>query len=326
MPPFFSHLLASPWALIVFFLIASLLMLNSLDRMQNRGLEGTVVGTLIMPYCSGAPNLIFAGVLAFRNGPGTEVMVNAIVNNVTNLSLLIGLPGLVWALGIMPRRKLSRKALKEHRLGKLSLALTLLAVLFFTGVTWGLGRDGDLTRGDGLALVGMFLFWQSFQVFDVLRTNIERQRRLSLLFLLDAAQLAVGGVLMFVSIDRLVLWLEGIQTGFISYRYIGWLSGWLMVLPNAVPAFYYAAKQRADVVYSSQVGDGHICIPLCIGLFALINPVGIPPFFTMAMAVLAGLSVFHLLFVAVLGRLPRPAAAALILAYAAFVYSGITAT
>ena len=325
MPAPLHALLASPWALLVLFLAAGALMLDAIERMQKRGLEGTVVGTLIMPYCSGAPNLIFVGVLAFRGGPGGEVMINAIVNNATNLSLLIGLPGLFWALAVIPRGKVSRKALREHRLGRLSLALTLLAVLFFTGVTWGLGRDGSLSRGDGLALVAMFLFWQTFEVFDVLRTNLERRRRLSPLFLLDLLQLAAGGALMFVSIDRLVAWLETMQTGFVSYRHLGWLSGWLMVLPNALPAFFYAARKRADIVYSSQVGDGHICIPLCIGLFALVRPMVLPALFRPGMILILGLALFHLLFLLFPGRLPRTAAALLTAAYAVFVYTGLLA-
>ena len=53
------------------------------------------------------------------------------------------------------------------QLNRLSLLLTLVAVLFFSGVTWALGSDGRLDRSDGLVLVALFLFWQSFQVFDV---------------------------------------------------------------------------------------------------------------------------------------------------------------
>ena len=52
-----------------------------------------------------------------------------------------------------------------------------------------------------------------------------------------------------------------------------------MVLPNALLAFYYAAKGRADIVYASQVGDGHICVPLCLGLAAAWRPLAIPAFF-----------------------------------------------
>jgi len=34
------------------------------------------------------------------------------------------------------------------------------------------GRDGKLDRTDGLMLIGLCLFWQCFQVFDVLKHNV----------------------------------------------------------------------------------------------------------------------------------------------------------
>jgi cation:H+ antiporter len=46
---------------------------------------------------------------------------------------------------------------------------------------------------------------------------------------------------------------------------LGWLSGWVMALPNAVLAFYYGCRKQPEVVYTSQVGDAHVSIPLCIG-------------------------------------------------------------
>ena len=52
--------------------------------------------------------------------------------------------------------------------------MTLLAVLFFTGMVWAMGRKGSLDSSDGLVLVGLFLFWQFFHVFEVLKQS-ERQ-------------------------------------------------------------------------------------------------------------------------------------------------------
>ena len=102
---------------------------------------------------------------------------------------------------------------------------------------------------DGLVLVALFLFWQCFQVFDVLKHNVRERRSFSLFFYLDLAVVALGAYALYVSIDWLVTWLSSQQTGFISAENLGWLSGWLMVLPNAILACYYAAKRRADIVY-----------------------------------------------------------------------------
>jgi len=96
-----------------------------------------------------------------------------------------------------------------------------------------------------------------------------------------------------------------------------------MVLPNALLAFYYAAKRRADVAYASQVGDGHICIPLCIGLSALVQPMAVPASFEPGLAILIGAAVVHITCVAAAGGLPRWMGWPLLGAYAWFVGTGL---
>jgi len=76
-----SHGATAPWLFLALFITASALMIWRLEAMSEGGFEGTVLGTLIMPYCSGIGNLIFAFVLGRKSGPGTEVMTNALVNN-----------------------------------------------------------------------------------------------------------------------------------------------------------------------------------------------------------------------------------------------------
>ncbi len=318
-----TDILQSPWIYLCGFLGSSLLLIVCLNHLDRKGFEGTVIGTMIMPFCSGAPNLVFAAVMVQTKGPGREVLINCLVNNITNLSLLIGLPCLFWGLDIIPRKKIAKGRLKASRLSRLSLALTLIAVLVFSCGTWILGRDGKLTQSDGLILIGLFVFWQSFGLIDVLKTNINKSRRLGTWLFIDMLLLAVAVFLMFHSIDWLVNWLSNVQSGFISYQHIGWLSGWMMVLPNALPAFYYGWKGRADIVYSSQIGDGHICIPLCIGLFTLFNPISVPGFYDLAIVLLLILASVHFLAVVFLGRLPRSVGAVLVVAYAIFVYKGL---
>jgi cation:H+ antiporter len=316
---------SAPWVCLVLFLAGSFVMIWRLESMSDAGVEGTVLGTLVMPYCSGLGNLIFAYVLGRSGGDSREVMTNCLVNNVTNMTLLIGLPAIFWGLSLEPKKsakKKSKGAGDVHRVNRLSLLLTMIAVLFFTGAAWALGRDGKIEFADGLVLVGLFLFWQTFHVFEVLKANVRQKRSLSFLLLIDLLLLLVGAYAVYISTDWLVNWVQSLRTGFISAKHLGWLSGWLMVLPNALLALYYAAKRRAEVVYTSQIGDGHICIPLCIGIFALFRPIPIPDFFQLGVWLLLGAVAVHFFFIGIFGKLPRVLGALLLVGYGVFVWKG----
>lgn len=331
--------LASVWTYLALFLGASLLMIWRLEALLKHGLEGTALGTLVMPYCSGLGNLIFVGLIAAGRGPAQEVLTNCLVNNVTNLTLVLGLPALCWGLQLAaPAAKKSSAKKKnatatgkkssasggsvEHQLNRLSLLLTLAAVIFFSAVTWALAADGRLDASDGLVLVALFLFWQCFQVFDVLKHNVRQQRSFGARFYLDVFVVLIGAYGLYVSIDWLVTWLSAQQGDVINAQHLGWLSGWLMVLPNALLALYYAARRRADIVYASQVGDGHICIPLCLGLSALLSPLTVPPFFTTGLLVLTLAALGHALCVLCFNGLPRWMGWPLVIAYGFFVAIG----
>ena len=338
----------TPWLFLALFLVASFLMIWRLEAMSAGGFEGTVLGTLVMPYCSGMGNLIFAFILGQTGGSGADVMTNSLVNNVTNMTLVLGLPAIIWGINVLPKAKSGAnkkkksevklnakteekveaktggKGGKEHELNRLSLLLTLTAVLFFTGAVWALGRKGSLNFNDGLVLVGLFLFWQVFHIFEVLKANVRQGKSsFNLMLPVNLALLAVGAYAIYLSTDWLVAWVSHIHTGFISAKHIGWLSGWLMVLPNALLALYYGWRKQPEVVYASQVGDAHVSIPLCLGVYALYHTMAMPAFFQTGMFLLLGATVLHMLFVAVFGRLPRIAGFALVIAYGYFLKKGL---
>ncbi len=318
-----THLWA-PWIFLGLFLAASFFLIWRLEAMTRSGMEGTVLGTLVMPYCSGMGNLMFAFILGTKGGKGEDVVTNSLVNNVTNMTLLIGLPAIFWGLRVLPAdtgKKRSRNA--QHELNRLSLLLTLTAVLFFNAAAWALARDGELSGGDGIVLVGLFLFWQCFHVFEVLKSNVRKGRSFSWKLPFDLALLAAGSYLIYISTDWMVNWVSGLPSGLISAKYLGWLSGWLMVLPNGLLAFYYAWRGNPEVVYTSQVGDGHISIPLCIGIFAICHPISVPAFFNAGILILSGAALLHVFFVLLLGGLPRFMGWGLTALYALFLVKGL---
>ncbi|MGJ8639453.1 MAG: sodium:calcium symporter [Opitutaceae bacterium] len=313
---------AGAWTSAVYvglFLLSSLLILWRLEKMSQRGIEGTVLGTLFMPYFSGLGNLIFVGVVLTQNGPAEEIAINSWTNNITNLCLLLALPALIWGLQLKPASN-SQKVAQESKIHRLSLALTLVAMVFFTLIVWVLGQDGTIDRFDGFALVGLFLFWQCFHIYEVLKENTRSNQGWHPLIIIDLALILLGSLVTLVAVDGIVPVIMESEGAFFGPKQLGLLTGWLMVLPNAVLAFYYAYSKRADVVFSSQVGDGHICIPLCIGLFAIFKPMPIPEFFNTGLLMLAGTATLILLCVTLLGRLPKFVGFCLIAAYAYSLY------
>ncbi len=311
----------APYACIAVFLLASLLVVWRLEVLSGRGVEGTVLGTVIMPYCSGMGNLVFAWVLGLRHGSGADVAVNCLFNNITNLTLLVGGPVLLWSMAGIPARK-GRAAAREHEMGRLSVALNLVAALFFALFVRLLAADGELSRADGMVLIALFVFWQCFHVYDVKKTNLLKRKTYPRSLPFEVLLLLAGAFAVFASTDWLVRWFQTLQGGGIPPRLLGWASGVLTVLPNAILAFYYGRRNRMDVVYTSQSGDAHICIPLCLGLFAVFQPIAAGAFLQNSLLILMGLSLVHLGFVTVLGRLPRVFAALLVGVFGVFLWTG----
>lgn len=201
----------APWLFLALFVIASFLMIWRLEAMSERGFEGTVLGTLVMPYCSGMGNLIFAFIYGRNGYDGSEVAINNLVNNATNMTLVLGLPAICWGIKVLPpkgKNPPKKKAVaanagagKAQELNRLALLLTLTAVLFFTGAVWALSRKGFLNFYDGLVLVGLFLFWQVIHVFEVMKSNVRQGRSIiGWMLPLDIALLAVGSYGIYISI------------------------------------------------------------------------------------------------------------------------------
>lgn len=315
---------AHPLSQLAIFIAANALMVWRLHMMESKGFEGTVLGTLIMPYCSGFPNLVFAYVMSQSPGNGGAVIDNCLVNNATNLTFILGMAALFGAAAILPKTKAQQKKHKVFsRINRLNLLFTLIALFLFTGTLWALAKDGELNFYDGLILVGLFVFWQILHMFEVMKDNVRNEKSIHWSIIIDLALIAVSAYGIYFSVNHLVDWSATTQNPLFSFARIGWVSGLLMVLPNAFLALYYTYIGRQDIVLTSQVGDGHICIPMCIGLFSVVNTAQIPDSFQTGIYIILGAAVILFLSIAALGRIPRFAGAGLVGAYAFFLYNGL---
>lgn len=317
---------ANPLVLLCIFVAASFLMIWRLQAMEGKGFEGTVLGTLIMPYCSGFPNLVFAYVMSRSSRNGALVIENCIVNNVTNLSLILGLAAIFGVQSKVQKvgaKKKSKPADEQQRINGLNVLFSLVALFLFTGALWALAKDRVLDFYDGLVLVALFVFWQILHVFEILKDKIRKNQTFQWSIVLDLALIALSAYAVYYGVDHLVKWVAKADSPFFSFSKLGWFSGLLMVLPNAFIALYYARRGRQDIVLSSQIGDGHICIPMCIGLFALFNTIQVPALLQIGVYVIAGAGVIHFLSMVFFKRVPRLVGFGLLGAYAFFCFMGI---
>jgi len=318
--------IAHPLILLVIFIAATIIVIWRLHAMESKGFEGTVLGTLIMPYCSGFANLVFAYVMSKSASNGGLVIENSLVNNATNLTLILGLTAILGSSTINQNGN-SKPKTKKHaeffRINRLNLLFTLIALFLFTGTLWALAKDRVLDFYDGIVLIGLFLFWQILHVFEILKDNIRKDKTIHWSIAIDLAIIAASAYCIYFAVDHLVEWVTKAEHRFFSFAKIGWFSGALMVLPNVILALYYSYIGRQDIVLSSQIGDGHICIPMCIGLFSVFNTIQVPGFFQTGILVILGAAAIHFLSIAVLGRIPRIAGIGLIGGYAFFLYKGL---
>lgn len=317
--------LSNPFILLVGFVAASFLMIWRLHAIEGKGFEGTLLGTLIMPYCSGFANLVFVFVMSRSDGNGQLIIENSLVNNVTNLTLILGLTAVFYASSL-PKvaNKKQGKQVELSRLYRFDLLLTLVAMFLFTGALWALAKDGVLDFYDGLVLVGLFFFWQVLHVFEVLKNNVRKKQSLQWSIVLDLLLIGLCAYAIYLSVDYLVQWVTTAENPYFSLANLGWLSGFIMVVPNALLALYYAHAGRQDIVVSSQVGDGHICIPLAIGLFALTAPIAVPDFLQWGVWIILGAGALHFLSIIIWRRLPRMVGLLLLGGYGLFLYKGLS--
>jgi cation:H+ antiporter len=156
-----------------------------------------------------------------------------------------------------------------------------------------------------------------------MKHNVRQRHSFPAMFYVDVVNLLLGAVLLYASLDWLVKWLSAQKGGFLSAENLGWLSGWLMVLPNTILALYYAWRKRADVAYCSQIGDAHVSLPLCLGVYALFRPVPVTPVFDTSVVIILAAIVVHFVLVVGVGWVPRWVAGLMMASYAWFLYAGL---
>lgn len=263
------------WAVnIIVFITSGILLyfsgeiiVNSLMRFSKAlGLKEFVVAFFVMAFAASLPNL-FVGITSAIKGVPELSFGDILGNNLIALTLAVG-AGIFFS--------------RENQIPAQSKTIQTTSLFTITGAILPLVlvSDGVLGRWDGLALIGLFIFYvfwlfskkERFEKIYEEEKNIKRE--LKSVFI-DVGKIFMGVVLLLISANGIVASASFIA---VSLNLSMMLVGILIVgLGSALPEVYFsissARKDESYMIMGNLMGAVIIPATLVLGIVALIEPI-----------------------------------------------------
>ena len=267
-----------------------------------------MIGLTIVAMGTSLPELIVSLLSSIR-GSGDMSVGNIVGSNIFNTLVIIGASAMAMKIAV------SRVTLYRD----VSLSFGVAVVLFL------MGRDGELSRVEGVLLLGVFAIFL-YNLFMAERKNKKNQTeapeqpkdiepvwKLMLLLVIGVASLVGGGQLLVNNAAELA------RSWGVSESVIGLtiLAGGTS-LPELATSVVAARKGSNDLALGNALGSNIFNITLVLGLCNVISPMHIPLISTTDWAFLIGSNVVLAVCAFTRMRLCRLEGFVLLLCYAAY--------
>ncbi|HSO84659.1 calcium/sodium antiporter [Thiocapsa sp.] len=237
---------------------------------KHLGMPPLLIGMVIIGFGTSAPEMVVSAISAFQGNPGLA-LGNAYGSNITNIALILGLTAIISPIAV--HSSVLRKELP------ILAGVTVFAVLML--------MDGELTRMDAWAFLGVFAVLMGWTIWQGLR---ERSDALAgeVTQELDVARMPLR---------RAMLWLGvGLVFLIISSRMLVWGSveiahalgvsdliiGLTIVavgtsLPELASSIIAARKGEHDLALGNVIGSNLFNTLAVVGIAGAIQPMLVPP-------------------------------------------------
>lgn len=263
-----------------------------------------IIGLTIVAMGTSAPEAAVS-ISAAVKGSADITIGNIVGSNILNILIILGLSALFTPLPV------DRSSTRREMPFLAAVSLLLLAM----------GRDGVVSRADGLILTALFA---AFLLYLLVRAKRQpepggeggRQLKLWQALLLTAAGLTAIVLGSDVAVDAAcaIARIFGISERFIGLTIVALGTS----LPELFTSVTAARKGNADIAVGNIVGSNIFNILFVVGLSALVTPVPFAAAFWFDGAAAAAAAALLLVFCAVSGRLQRWHGAVLLAGYAAY--------
>jgi len=315
--PIIAHLLLLAFSAILLFWAANRLVVGITNIARYLKWLEFVIAFFVMAIAGSIPNL-FVGISSVLHGIPELSFGDVVGNSVVDLTLVVGLAVLFGS---------SLRA--ENRLIQTSSLFTIIIAI----VPLLLILDGQLGRGDGIALIFLFILY-SIWLFSRRKefektldhTTTEPVESFQT-FLWSILQVIVGVVLILVAAEGVVRSATFFAAEFqIPMVTIGILG---LGLGSALPEIYFAIasarKGKDSIVLGVLMGSVIVLATLVLGLVAILSPIEIEDFspFQIARFFLIISALFFLIFSRTDRRISKGEALFLLALYISFVAAEI---
>lgn len=254
------------------------------------GMPALLIGMVIVGFGTSAPEMVVSAVSALQGSPGIA-LGNAYGSNITNIALILGLTSLLSPIAVHSR--VLRKELP------ILTAITALAA-------WQVW-DGEITRGDALLLLTVFVGLMGWairqglrQKDDALGSEMEQELVVRAMPVRRAVFWLGIGLIFLVASSRLLVWgAVEIARGFgVSDLIIGLtIVAVGTSLPELASSIIATRKGEHDIALGNVLGSNLFNTLAVVGIAGMISPMAVAPeVLSRDILVMGGLTVLLFVF------------------------------
>ncbi|HMB39963.1 MAG TPA: calcium/sodium antiporter [Wenzhouxiangellaceae bacterium] len=237
---------------------------------RHFGVPALLIGLVIVGFGTSAPEILVSALASSQGNPGIA-LGNAYGSNITNIALVLGITALISPIAV--QSDILKKELP------VLLAVTLIAA-------WQL-LDGDISRIDGLVLLGLFAALMGWSIWqgtrapeDNMGAEFEQELVQRAMPPLRATIWLVIGLAVLIASSRLLVWgaVEIAQSFGVSDLVIGLTVIAIGTsLPELASSLIAARKGEHDIALGSIVGSNMFNTLAVVGIAATIHPMTVEP-------------------------------------------------
>jgi len=237
---------------------------------RHFGVPALLIGLVIVGFGTSAPEILVSALASSQGNPGIA-LGNAYGSNITNIALVLGITALISPIAV--QSDILKKELP------VLLAVTLIAA-------WQL-LDGDISRIDGLVLLGLFAALMGWSIWqgtrapeDNMGAEFEQELVQRAMPPLRATIWLVIGLAVLIASSRLLVWgaVEIAQSFGVSDLVIGLTVIAIGTsLPELASSLIAARKGEHDIALGSIVGSNMFNTLAVVGIAGTIHPMTVEP-------------------------------------------------